>query len=119
MPDIKARALPVLDEGGLYPHHNLYVITSEQWDLRVLGGLLISDVAHAFIEAYSVKMRGGYLRYQAQNLRRVRVPRPDQVTPEVAGALATAFMDGDHRLATEAALAAYGLERSARGLVAR
>lgn len=33
---------PVLDDGQTYPHHNLYFVTSQKWDLRVLGGLLLS-----------------------------------------------------------------------------
>ena len=32
---------PVLDEGSFYPHHNLYFVTSDAWDLQVLGGLLV------------------------------------------------------------------------------
>jgi adenine-specific DNA-methyltransferase len=30
----------VLDRGETYPHHNLYFIESDTWDLEVLGGLL-------------------------------------------------------------------------------
>jgi hypothetical protein len=111
IPDIKATAFPILDEGNLYPHHNLYFITSKKWNLAVLGGLLISDVAHIFVEAYSVKMRGGYLRHQAQNLRRIRVPEPDDIPAETADALANAFATRDRTAASVAALRAYGLER--------
>lgn len=111
IPDIKASASPVLDEGGLYPHHNLYVITSELWDLRVLGGLLMSGIAQEFIRAYSVRMRGGYFRNQAQNLRRIRMPQPNQITDDVADALRAAFNDGDRALATEAAIVAYRLDK--------
>lgn len=109
IPDIKARLHPVLDEGGHYPHHNLYVIQSSGWDLRVLGGLLLSDIAQMFIEAYAVKMRGGYLRFQAQYLRRIRVPHIDTVTTSVAHELALAFDDHDRERATAAALPLYGL----------
>jgi hypothetical protein len=34
-PDMKLTIHPVLDTGGLYPHHNLYYIVSDVWDLRV------------------------------------------------------------------------------------
>jgi hypothetical protein len=47
--DIKERLIPTLDLGETYPQHNLYWITSEKWDLRVLGGLLMSDVGQYFI----------------------------------------------------------------------
>ncbi len=73
-PDMKLTSNPVLDRGETYPHHNLYYLTSQVWDLEVLGGLLLSRVAQLFIEAYCVKMRGGTLRFQAQYLRRIRVP---------------------------------------------
>ena len=43
-PDMKLASNPVLDKGETYPHHNLYYLTSEDWDLEVLGGLLLSSV---------------------------------------------------------------------------
>ena len=46
------------------------------WDLEVLGGLLISAIGQFFVESYGVRMRGGYFRFQAQYLRRIRVPDP-------------------------------------------
>ena len=46
--DIKNELSPVLDRGETYPHHNLYFVQSELWDLEVLGGLLLSQVAHFF-----------------------------------------------------------------------
>ncbi len=110
LPDFKDVTFPVLDEGETYPHHNLYWVTSDQWDLNVLGGLMLSDVANLFIEAYSVRMRGGYLRFQAQYLRRIRVPRRQDLSPESADALARAFVQRDRAAATAAALPLYGLD---------
>ncbi|MFD5818185.1 Eco57I restriction-modification methylase domain-containing protein [Streptomyces sp. NPDC127038] len=113
LPDMKLTIHPVLDEGGaygLYPHHNLYYIVSDAWDMRVLGGLLLSKVAEAFVEAYAVKMRGGTLRFQAQYLRRIRVPDPAEMREEDRVALARAFEMRDVQAATEAALRAYGLD---------
>ncbi|MET9960276.1 Eco57I restriction-modification methylase domain-containing protein [Streptomyces sp. NPDC006326] len=108
-PDMKLRIHPVLDEGGLYPHHNLYFIVSDVWDMRVLGGLLLSKVAEAFVEAYAVKMRGGTLRFQAQYLRKIRVPDPGSIGESDRAALAEAFAERDVEAATEAALRVYGL----------
>ena len=79
LPDLKAAAHPVLDTGGFYPHHNLYYVVSDKWDLEVLGGLLLSDIANLFVGAYCVKMRGGTYRFQAQYLRKIRVPTPDAI----------------------------------------
>lgn len=109
--DIKERLNPVLDRGETYPHHNLYFVHSATWDHEVLGGLLLSDVAQFFIECYGVRMRGGYLRFQAQYLRRIRVPRPADLTSAQQDGLRTAFRERDRHLATEIALSLYGIDR--------
>ncbi|MEU9573733.1 N-6 DNA methylase [Streptomyces massasporeus] len=109
LPDMKLTIHPVLDEGGHYPHHNLYYVVADAWELRVLGGLLLSRVAQAFVEAYAVRMRGGTLRFQAQYLRRIRVPRPEAINEADASALARAFDSRDIEAATTAALRVYGL----------
>lgn len=109
LPDFKEAIFPVLDEGDTYPHHNLYWVTSDRWDIGVLGGLLLSDVANLFIEAYSVRMRGGYLRFQAQYLRRIRLPRLEMVNAASRQALTRAFEDRDREAATGVALRLYGL----------
>lgn len=109
IPDIKDEFNPVLDSGETYPHHNLYFIVSDRWDLEVLGGILLSSVAQLFIEAYGVRMRGGYLRFQAQYLRRIRVPRPESIRPEVADRLRKAFRERDRAEATAVALNIYGI----------
>jgi adenine-specific DNA-methyltransferase len=112
-PDLKMTTHPVLEPGGLYPHHNLYYVVSDKWDLRVLGGLLLSKVAEAFVAAYCVKMRGGTLRFQAQSLRRIRVPSPDTLTATDQAELASAFDRRDAVAATEIAIRLYGLEEHA------
>jgi hypothetical protein len=109
LPDMKAAAHPVLDEGAFYPHHNLYYVVSDVWDLEVLGGLLLSDIANLFVGAYCVKMRGGTYRFQAQYLRRIRVPDPRSIARRMARSLAQAFRDRDRERATGAAAEAYGL----------
>lgn len=108
--DMKAQITPVLEPGGYYPHHNLYYVTSTTWDLEVLGGLLLSRIAEAFISSYGVKMRGGTLRFQAQYLRKIVVPPPDEIDDETAQQLRAAFRAGDRAAATTAAEQAYHLE---------
>jgi adenine-specific DNA-methyltransferase len=109
LPDMKAAAHPVLDEGGFYPHHNLYYVVSDAWDPEVLGGLLLSDIANLFVGAYCVRMRGGTYRFQAQYLRRIRVPAPETIKARDRRALATAFHDRDVERATALALRVYGV----------
>ena len=109
MPDLKAAAHPVLDDGSYYPHHNLYYVTSDLWDPEVLGGLLLSDITNLFVGAYCVRMRGGTYRFQAQYLRRIRVPDPASIDPLIKHDLAAAFVTRDRTKATAAATKAYGL----------
>lgn len=112
LPDLKAASHPVLEEGQFYPHHNLYFVISDAWDLEVLGGLLLSGIANLFVGAYCVKMRGGCYRFQAQYLRRIRVPGPGTLSRRVRRDLASAFLARDVDAATAAAAQAYGLGMS-------
>jgi adenine-specific DNA-methyltransferase len=75
IPDIKGSNVTIaLKEGAFYPHHNLYFVTSDCWDLLVLRAILRSDIARFFVFMYGVRMRQGYYRFQAQYLRRICLP---------------------------------------------
>ncbi len=89
VPDIKGEAHIVFEGGKLYPHHNLYYITSDEWELRALQAVMLSSLTRLFISTYSTKMHGGFLRFQAQYLRRIRIPR----WSEVSAALRTELVD--------------------------
>ncbi|HEX4771576.1 MAG TPA: Eco57I restriction-modification methylase domain-containing protein [Bryobacteraceae bacterium] len=108
--DIKNLLDPVLDNGETYPHHNLYFIQSDEWDLEVLGGLLMSTIGQFCVESYGVRMRGGYLRFQAQYLRRIRVPDPKHISEVQAAKLKGAFRKRDREWATRVALQVYGID---------
>lgn len=105
--DMSARMNPVVDQGEYYPHHNLYWITSTEWDVDVLAGLLLSDQAEAFIRAYCVKMRGGTLRMQAQYLRKIRLPRAADLDADDRADFLTAYETRDRDLATQTAAKFY------------
>lgn len=105
--DLRHRVAPVLDEQGLYPHHNLFWLTSDTWDLRVLGGLLLSDYGTLFVETYSPRMAGGALRVTAQYLRRIRIPAWGSIDVPTRNGLITAFEARDVQAATRAAEVAY------------
>lgn len=107
--DIKNSLEPVLDRGETYPHHNLYFIQSESWNLEALGGLLLSAIGVFFVESYGVKMRGGYFRFQAQYLRRIRVPSPSDLSAAQIQALAEAFRLRDKERANGLAFEIYGV----------
>lgn len=118
IPDIKGEAHIVFERGELYPHHNLYYVTSEAWDLKALQAVLLSSVARLFVATYSTKMRGGYLRFQAQYLRRIRIPYWNDVPEALRNQLLAAAGSRDLEACNRAAFSLYGLsheERSALG----
>lgn len=109
VPDIKGEAHIVYDEGSFYPHHNLYFITSTKWDLRALQGVLLSGIARLFVATYSTRMRGGFLRFQAQYLRRIRVPHWQEVPEVLRRELVNAAEARDIAACNRAAASLYGL----------
>ena len=111
IPDIAGANEVAYDEGKFHPHHNLYFVTSDQWDLEVLGGLLSSRVALFFVWSYAVKMRGGYLRFQAQYLRRIRLPAPDSLLGPLRTQIKKAFRQRDFAALDDLSLKAYGLSK--------
>ncbi len=66
IPDIKASNTIIYEPGKLYPHHNLYFVVSDYWDMLALRTILRSSLAKFFVWVYGVKMRSGWLRFQAQ-----------------------------------------------------
>lgn len=117
IPDIKGEAHIVYEAGGLYPHHNLYFITSDAWDLRALQAVLLSGIAHLFVSAYSTKMRGGFLRFQAQYLRRIRVPHWQSVPAELRRRLVRAGETGNADARHRAVAQLYSLTAEEAALI--
>lgn len=117
IPDIKGDAAIVYEPGRLYPHHNLYFITSSAWDVRALQTVMKSGIARLFVSLYSTKMRGGFLRFQAQYLRRICLPSWDTVSEELRAKLRT-LADTDNPKERNAAVAAlYGLSAADMKLI--
>lgn len=117
IPDIKGEAHIVYEEGKLYPHHNLYYVTSEQWDLQALQAVMLSAITRLFISTYSTKMRGGYLRFQAQYLRRIRLPYWDDVSTDLRKQLITAAINQDIPACDRAVFKLYDLNRNERSAI--
>ncbi|OHC75992.1 MAG: modification methylase PaeR7I [Rhodospirillales bacterium RIFCSPLOWO2_12_FULL_58_28] len=118
IPDIKGEAHVVYEDGHFYPHHNLYFITSDEWDLRALQAVLLSGIAKLFVAIYSTKMRGGYLRFQAQHLRRIRVPLWQNVPGDLKFDLAAAAGSGDIASCNEATFRLYRMSKAERTILA-
>ena len=109
IPDIKAENLVVLESGKLYPHHNLYYVASEEWDLRALRTILRSSVGKFFVWMYGVKMRGDFLRFQAQYLRRICIPRLEAVKKRAIGKLLSVDKSTDQGAIDGVVADVYGL----------
>lgn len=75
----------------------------------MLGALLMSRIGQFFVESYGVRMRGGYLRFQAQYLRRIRIPGPRSLSELQCNELREAFRRRDKIHATHIALDLYGV----------
>ena len=114
IPDIKGEAHVVYEPGNLYPHHNLYYITSDVWNLKALQAVLMSGIARLFVATYSTKMHGGYLRFQAQYLRRIRIPDWSAVPQELQRELVEAAERGDTTACNQAVFKLYRLNKAER-----
>ncbi|MDP1696815.1 MAG: Eco57I restriction-modification methylase domain-containing protein [Xanthomonadaceae bacterium] len=119
IPDIKGESTVVLDPGQYYPHHNLYYITSDVWDLRALQTVLRSSITVMTVAAYCTRMAGGFLRFQAQYLRRIRLPRWEQVSEQLRVALIAAAGARDQTAVDAPVFTLYGVSPSEAELVRR
>ena len=96
LPDIQRGGNVALDERGqFYPHHNVYWITSDTWNMRALCVLMRSSFVTEQIRRVSVQMRGGSIRYQAQNLRHVHIPAWSSLDEADVTALAGLYGESD------------------------
>lgn len=117
IPDIKGEANIVFDSGKSHPHHNLYYVISDTWDLRALQAVLLSSVTKLFISTYSTQMRGGYLRFQAQYLRRIRLPYWKDVPENLRQELIQAALVRDYMACNKAIFKLYKLNSEERAAV--
>lgn len=109
IPDIKGDASIVYEEGKLYPHHNLYFITSDEWDVHALQAVMRSGIARLFVSLYCTRMRGGYLRFQAQYLRKIRLPKWQDLSAGLRQRLADYAETNDRHALNEIVSELYGL----------
>lgn len=96
IPDIRSNSQSIAyDTGTSYPHHGLYYITSSSWDLRALQALFRFGLASLFVRTYSTRLGGGYVRFQAQNLRRIHIPEWSSLSTEAQITLIQSQLDAD------------------------
>lgn len=117
IPDIKSELCVVHDDGGYHPNNSIYYICSDSWDLRALQGILISGLGQLFIEVYSTKVSGGNLRFQAQHLRRIRLPYWYNVSENIRAGLRKAAMEGDTLLAKKLVSSLYNFSEKEKQVI--
>ncbi len=68
--DLSRNGATAMDTGTYCPHHNLCWITGGSVDdLKVLGAVLMSELASGQVSAVGARMRGRHPRWQARNLQ--------------------------------------------------
>ncbi|MCG9692883.1 Eco57I restriction-modification methylase domain-containing protein [Vibrio sp. Isolate22] len=117
IPDIKSKLTTVYDSGQYHPNNSIYYICSSNWDLRSLQGVLISGIGQLFVENYSTKVAGGNLRFQAQHLRRICLPRWEHVDSDLAKALSKAAINNDIEKSIILTSKLYNLNKQERQLL--
>lgn len=110
IPDIQRGGVIGVDRGEYYPHHNVYWITSDAWDLRALQALMRSTQVLLQVRAFSVQMRGGSIRYQAQTLRRLRIPALSSLSASVIDELISVGGRSSQEEIDGASARAFGIE---------
>ncbi|MBI5329406.1 MAG: hypothetical protein HZB71_02230 [Betaproteobacteria bacterium] len=76
--------------------------------------LTLSGISRLFVATYSTKMRGGFLRFQAQYLRRIRLPQWCDVPDAMRETLRDAAIRRDLDACNRAAFSLYGLTADER-----
>lgn len=93
LPDIQCGGIVGIDEdGSVYPHHNVYWIISSGWPLHLLAAILRSDFVIQQIRWSSTEIRGGNIRYQAKNLKMLRIPPRSIINEEEESILIEAYI---------------------------
>jgi hypothetical protein len=79
---------------------------------------LLSHVARQFVAAYSTTMQGGFLRFQAQYLRRIRLPMWCDVPTAMRARLSKAAKALDLSQCDAVACELYGLSTQEKNMLA-
>mgnify|MGYP000998557347 CR=1 FL=1 len=75
LPDFSGMKRLLIDEGKYYPHHSLYYIIGESIPkLKILACILMSDFIKEQVSQIGIRMNDGLPRFQAQTLKKLRIP---------------------------------------------
>lgn len=92
LPDIAGIKKLLIDSGEFYPHHNLYYITGQPIDkLKILASILMSNFIREQLSQIGIRMNGGFPRFQAQILKKLRIPNIANLTSEEKATLIESY----------------------------
>ena len=117
IPDIGSEPIVLYDKGEYHPNNSIYYICSEEWDLNALRVILLSNITKLFISTYSTKIAKGYLRYQAQHLRKLRLPKWREIDKNLQCALVLAGKENDINSFNNLAGEAYQLNEKEQSIL--
>ncbi|WP_405633158.1 Eco57I restriction-modification methylase domain-containing protein [Pseudoalteromonas sp. Ld20] len=116
IPDIKSQ-LTVIYSEGFHPNNSIYYICSESWSLRALQAVLLSGLGQLFVSVYSTKVSGGNLRFQAQHLRKIRLPQWKNISKTTRLQLENAAVVGDLSEAKKIVFSLYNFSESEKQIL--
>jgi adenine-specific DNA methylase len=119
IPDISNNPIVLYDSGRYYPNNSIYYICSDNWNLHALRVILLSSVTRLFIATYSTKIAKGYLRYQAQHLRKLRLPRWESLSEELQHDLEAAGRHENYDLFNKLTFEVYQLSDKEKLIIGR
>ena len=117
IPDISSDPVVLYDKGEYHPNNSIYYVCSKKWNLHALRVVLLSSVTKLFISTYSTKIAKGYLRFQAQHLRKLRLPHWEDITPNLQHRLIKAGINNDKDTFTELTCEVYQLTNKEKSIV--
>lgn len=96
LPDISGNRFIHVDDGNYYPHHNLYYIIGGTYrQMCILASILMSDFVYKQLLYIGNKMKGGYPRWQSQNIRKLRIPLLNAMPESLQESLLEAYKNND------------------------
>ncbi|MBL3601804.1 MAG: Eco57I restriction-modification methylase domain-containing protein [gamma proteobacterium endosymbiont of Lamellibrachia anaximandri] len=111
IPDISSDPVVIHDKGTYHPNNSIYYICSNEWDLHALRVVLLSNITKMFISSYSTKIANGYLRFQAQHLRKLCIPLWDSIDGDLKNRMIEAGVSNDTASFNQLACEMYGLNK--------
>jgi methylase of polypeptide subunit release factors len=117
IPDISNDPIAVYDKGDYHPNNSIYYICSDEWNLQALRVVLLSSITKLFISTYSTKIAHGYLRFQAQHLRKLRLPVWSSIDASLRDVMIEASLSNNIGCFDSLTCEMYGLTKEERAIV--